>query len=70
MMLALRNWLTRPATPAEHARALSLAGQAQQRARVAAMAALMREQTKLGRIAPLAPREAVIAGVRERRAGV
>src|ERR1700749_2545057 len=66
-MNLFRNWITRPSTPAELARALSLAGHQQHKARVSATAALMREQTKLGHIAPLEPREAVVAGARNRR---
>jgi len=64
----LRNWLTRPATPSELARALSESGHKAHRARVRATAALMREQTAARRIAPLAPRSEVVAGARRVRA--
>jgi len=48
--------LSRPETPAEHARALSQAGHAQRRARVLAVADQMRRETAAGRIAPLKPK--------------
>lgn len=51
-------WLTRPPTPAESARALSLAGKAQERARVAATTSLLRTQ---GIVSPLRPRDEVVA---------
>lgn len=53
----IRNWLTRPMTPSEHARALSNTGHSAHRARVKAVAAVMREQTKLGLTAPLGRKE-------------
>lgn len=48
--------LSRPETPAEHARALSQAGHAQRRARALAVADQMRADTASGRITKLQPR--------------
>jgi len=63
----IRNWLTRPATPAEAARALSQAGHAQYRARIAATTERLQEDIQARRISKLPPRAEVVAGYRKER---
>jgi hypothetical protein len=64
----IRNWLTRPPTAEEAARALSQAGHEARRMHVRAVAAVLWEDAAVGRISPLAPRSEVVAGARRVRA--
>jgi len=66
-MNIFRNWLTRPSTPSEAARALSLSGHAQHHARVLARVAEIRADLAAGKRRPIAPRDEVVAGVERRR---
>lgn len=66
-MNIFRNWLTRPATPSEAARALSLAGHAQHHARVLARVAEIRADLAADKRSPIAPRDEVVAQIERRR---
>lgn len=63
-----RTWLTRPATPAEAARALSNIGHTKRRLTRDEMTARLQAEINAKLITPIAPRSEVVAGARKVRA--